>query len=69
MGFYTRESYKVNEIFFKTLASARKINEIFFKIFTFSPTILYHMIGCHKEGKRGVFNSLQIVTQIFSINL
>ena len=63
MSSYTRRPYKINKIFLKTLAGVCEISEIFLKTLTPSPTTLYHMIGCHKEGEREVFNSLQIVTK------
>ena len=76
MGSYTRGPRKVNEVFFETLAGAYEVNEVFFEtlvdvyeisevfleIFTPSPMTLFYMIGCHKEGKRGVFISLRIIT-------
>ena len=76
MGFYIRglykinkvfletlaDVYKINEVFFETLVDAYKISEVFLEILIPSPTTLFYMIGCHKEGKRGVFTSLRIVT-------
>ena len=54
---------EINEVFLETLAGPYEVSEVFFETLTPSPTTLYHMIGCHKEGKWGVFNFLQIVTR------
>ena len=76
MGSYTRGPREVNEVFLETLAGACEVSEVFLETLTGvcevsevfletltpSPTTLHHMIGCHREGERGVFNSLPIVT-------
>ena len=56
------ELCEISEVFLETLAGPCEVSEIFFETLTPSPTTLYHMIGCHKEGEWGVFNFLQIVT-------
>ena len=62
MGSYTRGPREVSEVFLETLAGACEVSEVFLETLTPSPTTLSYMIGCHKEGERGVFTSLRIVT-------
>ena len=53
--------YEVNEVFLETFTGVYEVSEVFFETLTPFLMILHHMIGCHREGERGVFNSFLIV--------